>query len=345
MYAKIYRLAKYVVILQRFTKAMNNLELIRKPIEAEMQHYSALFNATLSHEHNLMGSALEYVRSRQGKRMRPILVLLTAKALGDINENTYTSAVVLEMLHTASLIHDDVVDESQERRGEKSLNKVFNNKSAILVGDYILSKTIQMASSMNSMEPIAVVGRLGAELAEGELLQLPSDLNPTLSEDTYMQVIKHKTASLFGVCCELGALSVGVDRQTVEEAKLFGETAGICFQIRDDIFDYFDDAKIGKPTGNDMREGKLSLPVLRALQNTQDQEIHALAAKVRAMKASKEDIDCLVTFTKEHGGIESAQETMMNYREKAMSYLIKCKDSDVRHSLELYLDYVVGREM
>lgn len=324
---------------------MNNLERIRKPIEAELQHYSALFNATLTHQNSLLGSALEHVRAKQGKLMRPILVLLTAKALGEVNDNTYTSAVVLEMLHTASLIHDDVVDESQERRGDKSLNKVFDNKPAILIGDYILSKTIQMAAKMNSMEPISAIGRLGSDLAEGELLQLPSNLNPKLSEETYMQIIRHKTASLFGVCAELGALSVGADKQTIEEAKLFGETAGICFQIRDDIFDYFDDAKIGKPTGNDMREGKLSLPVLRALQNTHDEEIHALAAKVRAMKASKDDIERLVKFTKEKGGIDSARETMMQYRNNALSYLIRCKDSDVRRSLELYIDYVVGREM
>ena len=324
---------------------MNKLEQIRKPIEAEMQHYSVLFNATLTHKHSLLGSALEYVRAKQGKMMRPILVLLTAKALGEINDNTYTSAVVLEMLHTASLIHDDVVDESQERRGDKSLNKVFDNKSAILIGDFILSKTIQLAATMNSMAPISAVGRLGSELAEGELLQLPSDLNPRLSEKTYMQIIRHKTASLFGVCGELGALSVGADKETIEEAKLFGETAGICFQIRDDIFDYFDDAKIGKPTGNDMREGKLSLPVLRALQNTQDEEMHALAAKVRSMKASKDDIERLVFFTKEQGGIDSARETMMQFRSKALSYLIRCKDIEVRDSMELYLDYVVGREM
>ena len=324
---------------------MNNLERIRKPIEAELQHYSALFNATLTHQNSLLGSALEHVRAKQGKLMRPVLVLLTAKALGEVNDNTYTSAVVLEMLHTASLIHDDVVDESQERRGDKSLNKVFDNKPAILIGDYILSKTIQMAAKMNSMEPISAIGRLGSDLAEGELLQLPSNLNPKLSEETYMQIIRHKTASLFGVCAELGALSVGADKQTIEEAKLFGETAGICFQIRDDIFDYFDDAKIGKPTGNDMREGKLSLPVLRALQNTHDEEIHALAAKVRAMKASKDDIERLVKFTKEKGGIDSARETMMQYRNNALSYLIRCKDSDVRRSLELYIDYVVGREM
>lgn len=324
---------------------MNNLERIRKPIEAELQHYSALFNATLTHQNSLLGSALEHVRAKQGKLMRPILVLLTAKALGEVNDNTYTSAVVLEMLHTASLIHDDVVDESQERRGDKSLNKVFDNKPAILIGDYILSKTIQMAAKMNSMEPISAIGRLGSDLAEGELLQLPSNLNPKLSEETYMQIIRHKTASLFGVCAELGALSVGADKQTIEEAKLFGETAGICFQIRDDIFDYFDDAKIGKPTGNDMREGKLSLPVLRALQNTHDEEIHALASKVRAMKASKDDIERLVKFTKGQGGIDSARETMMQYRNNALSYLIRCKDSDVRRSLELYIDYVVGREM
>ena len=235
------------------------------------------------------------------------------------------------------------VDESAERRGQLSVNAIFNNKVAVLTGDFLLATCLVQASKTKNHGIIDVVSKLGQDLAEGELLQLSNINNTEFSESVYFDVINKKTAALFASCTKAAALSAQVDNEKVELARLFGEYIGICFQIKDDIFDYFDNADIGKPTGNDMFEGKLTLPVLFVLNNGAGEEIKRLAIKVKQRLASHQEISDLVSFTKDNGGILYAQKEMTKYKEKALDLLSLMPDTEVKESLRLYLDYVVDR--
>ena len=233
---------------------MDYLSIIKHPIEAELADFVSLFNQSLSHEDGLLGSALEHIRKRAGKRMRPILILLMARNFGQITDVTQNAAVGLELLHTASLVHDDVVDESEERRGQASVNATYDNKVAVLVGDYILSTALLCVARTHSEQIVTYLAELGRTLSDGEILQLSNIGRKDISEDVYYDVIKQKTAALFEACAGIGALSSGASEEDVMAAKQFGQNLGIIFQIRDDIFDYYDSKEIGKPTGNDMAE-------------------------------------------------------------------------------------------
>ena len=246
---------------------MDYLSIIKQPIASDLSDFIALFEQALSHEDGMLGSALSHIRQRGGKRMRPILMLLMAKNYGAISQVTQHSAVGLELLHTASLVHDDVVDESGERRGQASVNATYNNKVAVLVGDYILSTALLHVSFTGNQGIVQELSELGRTLAAGEILQLSNIQNQQISEDVYYQVIQQKTAALFQSCAAIGALSAGASEVDVKKAGEFGRNLGIMFQIRYDIFDYFDSKEIGKPTGNDMTEGKLTLPVIYALSH------------------------------------------------------------------------------
>ena len=261
---------------------MDYLSIIKQPISSELCDFIDLFNKSLSHTDGLLSQALEHIRNRAGKRMRPILILLMAKNFGEITDVTQHAAVGLELLHTASLVHDDVVDESGERRGQKSVNAMFDNKVAVLVGDYILSTALLHVSYTHSEIIVRYLAELGRTLSNGEILQLSNIQNQEISEEVYYQVIKQKTAALFEACAAIGALSAGAAEEEIQEAKKFGQNLGVIFQIRDDIFDYYDQANVGKPTGNDMAEGKLTLPVIYALRSTGNQDMLALARKVKA---------------------------------------------------------------
>lgn len=276
--------------------------------------------------------------------MRPMLVLLAAKLLGDVRPATLHAAAALELLHTASLVHDDVVDESTERRGQLSVNAVFNNKVAVLTGDYLLATALLQAASTRHLDIIDLISVLGRELAEGELLQLSNVQNQQFSEEVYFEVIRKKTAMLFAACTQAGALSVGADAAKTETLRKFGEYIGLCFQIKDDIFDYYDSKEIGKPTGNDMLEGKLTLPVLYALNSTHDVEATAIALRVKSGKAAPDEISRLIAFAKDNGGIEYARQTMRCHRDRALALLDNVPDSDVKTALAAYIDYVVERE-
>lgn len=278
--------------------------------------------------------------------MRPILILLMAKNFGEISDVTQHAAVGLELLHTASLVHDDVVDESGERRGQKSVNAMFDNKVAVLVGDYILSTALLHVSYTHSEIIVRYLAELGRTLSNGEILQLSNIQNQDISEDVYYQVIKQKTAALFEACAAIGALSAGAPEEEIQEAKKFGQNLGIIFQIRDDIFDYYDQANVGKPTGNDMAEGKLTLPVIYALRSTGNQDMLALARKVKAGTVTKDEIAELVKFTKENGGIEYADQRMWELHAESVYFLEhEVHDEDVRKSLRAYLDYVIERNI
>lgn len=328
------------------TNEMDYLSIITEPISSELTDFIALFNQSLSHTNGMLTQALDHIRQRAGKRMRPILILLMAKNFGRITDATQHAAVGLELLHTASLVHDDVVDESGERRGQASVNQVFDNKVAVLVGDYILSTALLQVSYTHSEVIVRCLAELGRTLSNGEILQLSNIQNQDISEDIYYQVIKQKTAALFEACAALGAVSAGATESEIESARRFGRNLGIIFQIRDDIFDYYDHGEIGKPTGNDMIEGKLTLPVIYALNTTEDEEMITLARKVKNGSVTDEEIARLVSFTKAHGGIEYADKRMRDFHAEAMFFLeTEVKDEAVRCSLKAYLDYVIERKL
>ena len=325
---------------------MDYLSLIKQPIEAELADFIDLFNKSLEHSDGLLSQVLDHIRQRAGKRMRPMLILLMARNFGKITEVTQHSAVGLELLHTASLVHDDVVDESGERRGQGSVNATYNNKVAVLVGDYILSTALLHVSYSHSETIIRYLAELGRILSNGEILQLNSISNQEISEDVYYQVIKQKTAALFEACAGIGAMSVNASPEDVEAAKMFGRNLGVIFQIRDDIFDYYDSKEIGKPTGNDMIEGKLTLPVIYALKSTGDEEMMRLAHKVKAHEITQGEIARLVAFTKENGGIEYADKRMWEFHAEAMDFLeTKVHNSEVKQALKAYLDFVIERKV
>lgn len=324
---------------------MDKLTAIRRPVEQELTAYKELFDAALAHEDDFLGQALDYVRRRQGKMMRPLLVVLMAKELGNVSVNSLRSAVTLELLHTASLVHDDVVDESGERRGQRSVNAVYDNKVAVLVGDYLLSTSLLQAAQTSNIHVVEIISRLGGTLSEGEVYQLANIRKEHISEEAYFHIIYHKTAALFAACAELGAISAGGNADYVARAKRFGELVGLCFQIRDDIFDYYEDSKIGKPTGNDMLEGKLTLPVIYAIQHADNERITQLAARVKSGEASAAEIAELVDYTKSHGGIEYAERRMRELHNEALQLLDAWQNAEVRESLRGYIDFVVDRDL
>lgn len=324
---------------------MDKLTAIRRPVEQELTAYKELFDAALAHEDDFLGQALDYVRRRQGKMMRPLLVVLMAKELGKVSVNSLRSAVTLELLHTASLVHDDVVDESGERRGQRSVNAVYDNKVAVLVGDYLLSTSLLQAAQTSNIHVVEIISRLGGTLSEGEVYQLANIRKEHISEEAYFHIIYHKTAALFAACAELGAISAGGNADYVARAKRFGELVGLCFQIRDDIFDYYEDSKIGKPTGNDMLEGKLTLPVIYAIQHADNEYVTQLAARVKSGEASAAEIVELVDYTKSHGGIEYAERRMRELHNEALQLLDAWQNAEVRESLRGYIDFVVDRDL
>lgn len=324
---------------------MDALESIRQPVQKELESYKQLFDSTLTHEDDYLGSALRYVGGRKGKMMRPLLVLLVAREAGPVGRATLHAAVTLELLHTASLVHDDVVDDSDRRRGQASVNAVYDNKVAVLVGDYLLSTSLHQAALTGDLRCVELIARLGRTLSEGEVFQLTNIRSEEASEEAYFHIIRRKTAALFAACAELGALTAGAGEAFTSQARRLGEAIGICFQIRDDIFDYYADASIGKPTGNDMREGKLTLPVIYALREAADPEMEAAAARVKSGAARPDDVARLVEFAKARGGIDYARAQMARYRAEAEATLEAFSEPQIREALRGYLDFVIGREI
>ena len=325
---------------------MNDFSLIRKPISDELKTFANMFDESLSQGEGLLDDALTHIRQRGGKRMRPILTMLIAKCFGDVNDVTQNAALGLELLHTASLVHDDVVDESTERRGQASVNASYNNKVAVLVGDYILSTALQRVSLTKDSVIINALAELGRTLSKGEILQLTNLENDGISEEIYYKIIESKTASLFKCCAEMGAISAHAGEEQIAAAMEFGRIIGIIFQIRDDIFDYYDSKEIGKPTGNDMAEGKITLPAIFALNKTQDKEMLALAKKVKNRSISTDEITVFIEFTKKNGGIEYAEEVMEKLHAEALSFVDKyVDDSDIANALRSYLDYIIERKL
>ena len=325
---------------------MDNLSIIKQPIATELDEFIALFNQAMTHSDGMLSSALSFIKQKSGKRMRPILILLIAKSFGKISEVTQNAAVGLELLHTASLVHDDVVDESERRRGQASVNAIYDNKVAVLVGDYILSTALLYVSHTHSESIVRYLAELGRTLSDGEILQLTNIRNQIISEDVYFKVISQKTAALFEACCVIGASSSGATETQIEQARVFGRNLGIIFQIKDDIFDYYESSDIGKPTGNDLAEGKLTLPVIYALNSTGNQDMLQLARKVKDGTVTPSEIDTLVAFAKENGGIEYAEKRMCELHDECHSLIDKhVKNDSIKAALEAYLDFVIKRKL
>lgn len=320
------------------------LNTITRPIEKEMAMFNSYFESQFKSDLPLLDSALRYVNEGTGKKMRPILLLLVAKYLGNLNIKMLASASAMEMLHTASLLHDDVIDESDKRRGRPSVNVAYNNSIAVLVGDYILSQSLNNAATTRDYRIVEELSILGKALTRGELMQLDLQRNGSYSEENYISVIKYKTASLFVCCCACAVYSADADTEMLERFKKFGENIGICFQIKDDLFDYYSN-DVGKPTGSDMREGKITLPALYVLENSNNPMLEPIRAKLSASQFLDEnEIGQLIRISIEEGGIGYAENMIERYRSEALALLPGDISDELREALTAYIDYVIKRD-
>ena len=322
---------------------MTVLESIQLPIAEDLSRFKDIFQQTLKHDNPLLRFALEHLAKRKGKQMRPILTLLSARLCGEVNDSVLHAAVGMELLHTASLVHDDVVDESNRRRGQYSLNALMDNKVAVLVGDFLLSRALYHVSLTENIKVFTSVSNLGQILADGELVQLYNIDSDKFDEASYYEIISKKTASLFAACAQFGALLGGASDADVERMRQFGKLVGMCFQLRDDIFDYDRTTDVGKPSGNDMKEGKLTLPVIYAINKEKKPEVIEKAKAVREGNASMEDIDFLVQYTKDLGGIVYAEWAIDEFRMMADGLIKESKDPAITKSLHDFVAYVAQR--
>ena len=322
---------------------MTDLQQIQAPIATELARFNELLEATLQHDNPLLHTALVHILRRKGKQMRPTMVLLAARAAGEVTTEVYHAALSLELLHTASLVHDDVVDESDRRRGQESVNALLDNQAAVLVGDYILSKSLQHAAATQDPRVVTVVAELGQTLADGELLQMHGSDATDVNEALYYEIIRKKTASLFSACGQLGALTAGGTEGDVERLRQYGQLTGMCFQLRDDLFDLTEGVDVGKPVGNDLREGKLTLPLIYALRHCPDEQMLLAAQRVRHGEATQEDIDRLTHHAIDQGGIQYAQWSMNELRMMAVGLVQETPDPAVSAALRSYVDFVVER--
>lgn len=322
---------------------MTERNKIEEPVTGEFARFNEEFESSLRSGTGLLQAAIDQILGATGKHIRPLLVLLSAKACGTITESTINSAVFLELLHTATLIHDDVIDETKQRRGVPSLNAIFDNRVAILTGDYILSTALIRSIQTGDLRIVGIVSNLGRDLSEGEIKQMETADESILDEDCYLQVIYKKTATLLSACTTIGAISAGAGDAQIGIMRRFGELIGYAFQIKDDIFDYFKESHIGKPTGNDICEGKVTLPLLFALQHG-GEEAEAYRRIILAKDFTDEQVERLIDFAKANGGIEYAERRMMDYHDKAIEALDSLPDSPAKKALVDLADYIVYRE-
>ena len=322
---------------------MDILSAIQAPIKQDFNAFKEYYNAQFGSDIPLLNSVLCDVSGSVGKMMRPMLLLLVAKGCGAITSATYAAAASLELLHTASLLHDDVVDESNMRRGLPSLNALYSNRIAILTGDYLFSLALNNAAKTKNIEIIEQLSQLGCALSSGEMVQLQAQRTGVYAEEGYMDIIKGKTASLFASCAYIGALSAGAGLQLAADLRHFGELLGICFQIKDDIFDYYE-GDIGKPTGSDMREGKITLPALYVLRTSASPVVAVINDKLAAgTELDEKEIESLIELSKTEGGVQYALDRIEQLRAEALSLLPAVIPADCRNALVAYLDYVISR--
>lgn len=318
---------------------------IKEPIEKEMELFEAKFLESMSSKVALLNRITYYIVNRKGKQMRPMFVFLTAKLLnnGEVNDRTYRGASVIELIHTASLVHDDVVDDSNKRRGFFSINALWKNKIAVLVGDFLLARGMLLSVDNDDFDLLKIISVAMREISEGELLQLEKARRLDISEEVYYDIIRQKTATLIAACCALGACSVKPDSPEVDTFRKFGELCGMAFQIKDDLFDYGED-KIGKPTGIDIKEQKMTLPLIYALNNCTTKEKSWLINSVKNHNRDKKRVKEVIAFVKQNGGLDYAVQKMLQFKDQALELLNTYPESDYKNSLELMVNYVVERK-
>ncbi|SDE89991.1 octaprenyl-diphosphate synthase [Pricia antarctica] len=324
---------------------MKIVSQIKQPVEQEMELFETKFRDAMSSQVALLNRITYYIVNRKGKQMRPMFVFLTAKLLNDgaVNERTYRGASVIELIHTATLVHDDVVDESNKRRGFFSINALWKNKIAVLVGDYLLSKGLLLSIDNADFDLLRIISVAVREMSEGELLQIEKARRLDITEEVYYDIIRQKTATLIAACCSLGACSVKPESPDVETFRKFGELCGMAFQIKDDLFDY-GAKKIGKPTGIDIKEQKMTLPLIYVLNNCSASEKKWLINSVKNHNKDKKRVKEVITFVRDHGGLDYAVQKMLTFKEEALALLAAYPPSEYKSALELMVSYVVDRK-
>jgi octaprenyl-diphosphate synthase len=323
---------------------MSELGNIQKPVKKEMAQFEAYFGKTMQSGIPLLKIILNYVFRRKGKQMRPLLVFLSARLNGKVGEPTFVAATFIELLHTASIVHDDVVDDAEERRGALSINALWNSKIAVLVGDYMLSKGLLISIEKNRIDMLEIVSEAVKSMTEGELLQIQKARKLNISEDDYFRIIKCKTAALISACTACGARSVTSDPDTIQLMKDFGETLGIAFQIRDDILDYDGNGITGKKAGNDIKEKKITLPLIYVLEKASLIRKKQILRIIGNKKKSGSDVAEVVKFVEDNGGLAYAAVKMNQYRDKALAILDTYPESEVKDSLREFVNYTVTRD-
>ena len=321
-----------------------SIKKIKNPIEKEMQAFEKHFRNSMKSTVPLLDKITHYIVKRKGKQMRPMFVFLSAKLFGETNESTYTAASLIELLHTATLVHDDVVDESYKRRGFFSINALWKNKIAVLVGDYLLSRGLLLSVEKNEFELLRIVSHSVKLMSEGELLQIEKARKLDIKEDVYFDIIRKKTATLIASCCATGAESAKQSKEIVEKMRQFGEYVGVCFQIKDDLFDYGSSDKIGKPLGIDIKEKKMTLPLIYALSNSNKSEARRVISIVKNNNNDNRKVAKVIKFVFDYGGIEYATARMNEYKDKALKILKEFPENEARNSLEDLVLYTVNRE-
>ncbi len=324
---------------------MKIVEQIKQPIAAEMELFEKKFYESMASKVALLNRITYFIVNRKGKQMRPMLVFLTAKMLHDgaVNERTYRGASVIELIHTASLVHDDVVDDSNKRRGFFSVNALWKNKIAVLVGDYLLSKGMLLSVEHEDYDLLQIISKTIRELSEGELLQMEKSRLLDITEEVYYNIIRQKTASLIASCCAVGACSVQPSSPEVEHFRKFGELAGMAFQIKDDLFDYGDN-KIGKPTGIDIKEQKMTLPLIHVLNTCAADKRKWLITSIKNHNRDKKRVKEVIAFVKDNGGLDYAVSKMLSYKDQALAILDRYPDSEYKAALKQMVQYVVDRK-
>jgi octaprenyl-diphosphate synthase len=325
---------------------MNIISQIKLPINNEMELFEKKFYDSMTSKVALLNRITYYIVNRKGKQMRPMFVFLTAKMLnnGLVNERTFRGASVIELIHTATLVHDDVVDDSNRRRGFFSINALWKNKIAVLVGDYLLSKGLLLSIDNGDFDLLKIISVAVREMSEGELLQIEKARRLDISEDIYYEIIRKKTATLIASCCALGAKSVNEDEAQVETMRKFGELIGMAFQIKDDLFDYTEDA-IGKPTGIDIKEQKMTLPLIYVINNCSAKEKSWLINSIKNYNKDKKRVKEVIAFVKSQNGLAYAEQKMIEFQQEAIQLLQNFPDSDYKASLFLMVNYVIERKI
>jgi len=320
------------------------IDKIKAPIAHEMERFEEKFRDSMKSSVPLLDKITHYIVKRKGKQIRPMFVFLSASMIDSVTESTHRGAALIELLHTATLVHDDVVDDAFERRGFFSINALWKNKIAVLVGDYLLSRGLLLAISNKEFEQLSIVSKAVEQMSEGELLQIEKSRGVNLDEKIYFDIIRQKTATLIASCCACGAASAGANEEIVEKMRHIGEQIGIAFQIKDDLFDYGLGGKIGKPTGIDIKEKKSTLPLIYALNNASNGDKKKMLRLVKRDKKSKADIDTVIQFVLKSGGIEYADQKMRSIADEALTGLKTFPESSARESLIELVRYTIERE-